>query len=101
MVIRADERWHLRAESPIEWPPICSQCIGHEYTKTRNLIRVSSWLRDFVTPAMYQDLTDFLADLDKRKLLARINEPVSPDLEIAAVTDRVSKTAGGGPGLLV
>ena len=49
---------------------------------------------------MYSDLNDFLADLDKRKLLARIGEPVSPDLEIAAVTDRVCKSPGGGPALL-
>jgi 4-hydroxy-3-polyprenylbenzoate decarboxylase len=49
---------------------------------------------------MYEDLTDFLADLDKRKLLVRIKEGVSPDLEIAAVTDRASKMAGGGPALL-
>jgi 4-hydroxy-3-polyprenylbenzoate decarboxylase len=49
---------------------------------------------------MYADLNDFLTDLDKRRLLARIKEPVSPDLEIAAVTDRTSKMAGGGPALL-
>jgi 4-hydroxy-3-polyprenylbenzoate decarboxylase len=49
---------------------------------------------------MYEDLDDFLADLDKRKLLARVREPVSPELEIAAVTDRASKMAGGGPALL-
>jgi len=49
---------------------------------------------------MYEDLTNFLADLEKRKLLVRIGEPVSPDLEIAAVTDRVSKMPGGGPALL-
>src|SRR5258708_35273537 len=49
---------------------------------------------------MYSDLDDFLADLEKRQLLARIGDPVSPDLEIAAVTDRVCKTAGGGPALL-
>ena len=49
---------------------------------------------------MYEDLTDFLADLEKRKLLSRIKEPVSPDLEIAAVTDRVSKLPGGGPALV-
>jgi 4-hydroxy-3-polyprenylbenzoate decarboxylase len=49
---------------------------------------------------MYEDLTDFLADLEKRKLLSRLKEPVSPDLEIAAVTDRVSKLPGGGPALL-
>ena len=49
---------------------------------------------------MYPDLDDFLADLDKRGLLARIAEPVSPDLEIAAVTDRACKSPGGGPALL-
>src|SRR5438270_4844640 len=49
---------------------------------------------------MYSDLDDFLADLDRRKLLARITEPVSPDLEIAAVTDRACKSPDGGPALL-
>src|SRR4051812_32981319 len=49
---------------------------------------------------MFQDLNDFINTLDKERELARINEPVSPDLEICAVTDRVSKSPGGGPGLL-
>src|SRR5580765_556891 len=49
---------------------------------------------------MYSDLNDFISDLDRRKLLARVAEPVSADLEIAAVTDRACKTAGGGPALL-
>jgi 4-hydroxy-3-polyprenylbenzoate decarboxylase len=49
---------------------------------------------------MHPDLSDFLADLEKRKLLVRIKDSVSPDLEIAAVTDRASKMAGGGPALL-
>jgi 4-hydroxy-3-polyprenylbenzoate decarboxylase len=49
---------------------------------------------------MYTDLNEFIADLDKRKVLSRVRESVSPDLEIAAVTDRVCKTPGGGPGLL-
>src|SRR5438093_11465641 len=49
---------------------------------------------------MYSDLADFLADLARRGLLARIGEPVSPDLEIAAVTDRACKSANGGPALL-
>jgi 4-hydroxy-3-polyprenylbenzoate decarboxylase len=49
---------------------------------------------------MYPDLTDFLTDLDKRGLLTRVTEPVSPDLEIAAVTDRACKSPGGGPALL-
>src|SRR5712691_4522899 len=46
------------------------------------------------------DLDHFLADLDARGLLTRVGEPVSPDLEIAAVTDRACKTAGGGSALL-
>lgn len=49
---------------------------------------------------MYSDINDFIADLDKRGLLSRIRESVSPDLEIAAITDRVCKLPGGGPGLL-
>src|SRR4051794_1952608 len=49
---------------------------------------------------MYSDLNDFLADLEKRGLLSRITEAVSPDLEIAAVTDRACKLPDGGPALL-
>jgi 4-hydroxy-3-polyprenylbenzoate decarboxylase len=45
---------------------------------------------------MHSDLDDFLADLGKRKLLTRVSESVSPDLEIAAVTDRVCKSPKGG-----
>ena len=49
---------------------------------------------------MYSDITEFLKDLDKRGLLTRIPDAVSPDLQIAAVTDRACKMAGGGPALL-
>jgi 4-hydroxy-3-polyprenylbenzoate decarboxylase len=49
---------------------------------------------------MYSDLNDFLADLGKRRLLTRISEPVSTDLEMAAVIDRASKIERGGPALL-
>src|SRR5881628_1243189 len=49
---------------------------------------------------MYSDLNQFLADLDKRTLLARVADAVSPDLEIAAVTDRACKSPNGGPALL-
>ena len=49
---------------------------------------------------MHHELTDFLTDLDKRGMLARVREQVSPDLEIAAVTDRACKSPGGGPALL-
>jgi 4-hydroxy-3-polyprenylbenzoate decarboxylase len=49
---------------------------------------------------MYSDINDFIADLDRRGLLSRIRESVNPDLEISALTDRVCKLPGGGPGLL-
>jgi 4-hydroxy-3-polyprenylbenzoate decarboxylase len=49
---------------------------------------------------MFQDLNAFVSALDERRELARIEEAVSPDLEICAVTDRVSKSRGGGPALL-
>src|SRR6478672_5927393 len=49
---------------------------------------------------MFKDLNDFIETLDKQRELAHITEAVSPDLEICAVTDRVSKSPGGGPGLL-
>jgi 4-hydroxy-3-polyprenylbenzoate decarboxylase len=49
---------------------------------------------------MFKDLNAFIDALDKERELARIAEPVSPELEIAAVTDRVSKSPGGGPALL-
>jgi len=47
-----------------------------------------------------KDLNAFIDALDKERELARVQEPVSPDLEICAVTDRVSKSDGGGPALL-
>src|SRR5262245_42359411 len=49
---------------------------------------------------MYTDLSDFLGDLDKRRLLARISDQISPTLEIAAVTDHACKSPHGGPALL-
>ncbi len=49
---------------------------------------------------MHEDLNAFLDVLDQKGELARVREEVSPDLEIAAVTDRVSKSPGGGPALL-
>src|SRR5512132_41516 len=49
---------------------------------------------------MFNDINDFISELDTRRELARIAEPVSPDLEICAVVDRVSKSPGGGPALL-
>ncbi|HKV86242.1 MAG TPA: menaquinone biosynthesis decarboxylase [Ktedonobacterales bacterium] len=46
----------------------------------------------------FTDLREFMALLDKRGQLARITAPVSPELEITEITDRVSKA--GGPALL-
>jgi 4-hydroxy-3-polyprenylbenzoate decarboxylase len=48
----------------------------------------------------HDDLRAFLKVLDDRRELARVAEPVSVDLEISAITDRISKRAGGGPALL-
>ena len=49
---------------------------------------------------MFADITSFITELDRRGELARIADPISPDLEIAAVIDQVSKSPGGGPGLV-
>src|SRR5262245_21674171 len=49
---------------------------------------------------MFPDINAFIAELDRRKLLARIAEPVSPHLEMAAVIDKACKAPGGGPALL-
>jgi 4-hydroxy-3-polyprenylbenzoate decarboxylase len=49
---------------------------------------------------MFRDITSFIDELARRKDLARITEPLSPNLEISALIDRVSKSPGGGPALL-
>ena len=41
---------------------------------------------------MFKDLNDFIAALDRERELARITDTGQPDLEISAVTDRVSKS---------
>ncbi|CEK12186.1 4-hydroxy-3-polyprenylbenzoate decarboxylase [Legionella hackeliae] len=46
----------------------------------------------------YADLRDFIAQLETRDLLKRIEYPVSPYLEMTVVSDRVLR--GGGPALL-
>jgi len=48
----------------------------------------------------YRDLQDFVRDLEKKGELVRIREPLSPELEITEVTDRVCKMPGGGKALL-
>ncbi len=46
----------------------------------------------------YRDLRDFIARLEARGELRRVNEPVSPALEMTALCDRVLRA--GGPALL-
>ena len=45
-----------------------------------------------------RDLRGFIELLESRGALRRISAPVDPDLELAAIADRV--LAAGGPGLL-
>ena len=47
----------------------------------------------------YQDLRQWIATLEKAGELKRIQEPVSPRLEITEITDRVSKAASGVRGI--
>ena len=49
-------------------------------------------------PASRRDLRGFLQLLEQRGQLRRITAPVDPDLELAAIADRV--LAAGGPALL-
>ena len=48
----------------------------------------------------YKNLEEFIDILEKENELVRIKEYVDPRLEIAEVTDRISKTEGGGKALL-
>lgn len=48
----------------------------------------------------YKNLQHFIEVLEKEGELIRIKEYVDPKLEIAEVTDRISKTTGGGKALL-
>lgn len=48
----------------------------------------------------YKNLQQFIELLEKEGELVRIREYVDPRLEISEVTDRISKTAGGGKALL-
>jgi len=48
----------------------------------------------------YHSLREFIECLEFENDLIRITEPVSPILEIAEITDRVSKSPGGGKALL-
>ncbi|MGC9197135.1 MAG: menaquinone biosynthesis decarboxylase [Syntrophobacteraceae bacterium] len=48
----------------------------------------------------FQNLGDFVSELDKAGELLRISAPVSRELEIARITDLASKAEGGGKALL-
>ncbi len=48
----------------------------------------------------YRDQQHFISTLEEQGELVRISEYVDPRFEIAEITDRVSKTAGGGKALL-
>ena len=49
---------------------------------------------------MYRDLNEFISALESREWLRRVADPISPNLEISALTDLASKSPGGGPALL-
>src|SRR6185437_14998504 len=48
----------------------------------------------------YKNLQEFINVLEKENELVRITEYVNPNLEIAEITDRVSKSKDGGKALL-
>ena len=48
----------------------------------------------------YKNLQHFIDVLDREGEIIRIKEYVNPKLEISEITDRISKTAGGGKALL-
>ena len=48
----------------------------------------------------YQGLKGFIEVLENKEELIRISFPVSPELEISEIVDRISKSEGGGKALL-
>jgi 4-hydroxy-3-polyprenylbenzoate decarboxylase len=53
-----------------------------------------------LTNMAYHGLKDFIELLENKGELVRISIPVSPELEITEIVDRVSKSEGGGKALL-
>ena len=49
---------------------------------------------------MYKGLRDYIGELERRGELSRVTAPVSSRFEIAEITDRMAKGAGGGKALL-
>lgn len=56
--------------------------------------------RTFAHSMAYKNLQQFIEVLEKEGELLRIKTYVNPKLEIAEITDRISKTPGGGKALL-
>ena len=48
----------------------------------------------------YKSLNQFINELEKHGELVRIQTPISPTLQIAEITDRMSKQPDGGKALL-
>ena len=48
----------------------------------------------------FADISSFIAELERRQDLVRVDDALSPDLEISAVIDRACKSPGGGPALV-
>ena len=49
-------------------------------------------------PFPYNDLREYIADLEAADELIRIREEVSAELEITEIADRISKEQGKAPG---
>ena len=80
----------------------CWRRIGTRGT-SRNLLEPRGTPRNPQEPqtrAMFRDITSFIAELDRRKELARITEPLARISRSPRSIDRVSKSPGGGPALL-
>lgn len=75
-----------------------AEASGLDETRARELLlRYGSVKRHW---SMYRSLNEYIARLEREGELVRIGAPVSPVEEIAEITDRISKTPGGGKALL-
>jgi 4-hydroxy-3-polyprenylbenzoate decarboxylase len=62
---------------------------------------LSAWFSNFELPNMaYKNLREFINVLEKENELTRIKAYVDPHLEMAEITDRISKSKDGGKALL-
>jgi 4-hydroxy-3-polyprenylbenzoate decarboxylase len=63
-------------------------------------IFIWNFLLPTFAPMAFKNQQQFIDVLEKNGELVRIKEYVDPKLEIAEITDRISKTTGGGKALL-